>query len=755
MNKVCYSILVLFSQVAYHLIFSGKLESMPTARSKHVNVRLVFPSQYLAPGSTVRAGFFFQMDEGWHIYWQNPGDSGQAVRVRWQLPQGFKGGKLNWPTPQRIPSPPLMSYGYTNEVMLLSRIHAPSDLRTGGIAHIRVHLKWLECKEICLPGKANLSLRLPVRKDTRQKKAGSAWAKRLAYAESQIPPPFRGAHSEEKRDAGSDEKESPQPSFRLEPNQIDLFVPFQAPVQPTDAYFFPNKAGIIRHAEPQGFIQDKNQLVISMKRDLRSSPPNQLEGVLVLSSAQNSAKRDTQKTDGASLIFKLQANQVSGSNIFETGLEGNLFMAILFALVGGLLLNLMPCVLPVLAIKVMHLLPPDRDIKSDNNSVKKKHLFMAFSYSIGICFCFVLLAFLLWILRSQGLAVGWGFQLQSPTFIFCLVLLFTLIALNFWGVFEVGLSFSRLASFEKPSEMGSGNSFVQSSLTSSFFSGCLATLVATPCTAPFMATAIGYALLQTSFLPVFAVFTALGIGMASPFLLFSAFPALLFWLPRPGPWMLSLKQFLGFFLLAATVWLLWLLLRISGPDHLMNSLISMLVISLSAWLYGKWGTPLRPIRTRNFARTSALVLFLLALAPIFWGNGDETQTSQIKQKKITAYSIWREYDPITIYNLQGKQPVFINFTADWCLSCKVNEALVFTDTDIKNQFKLKNIALFKADWTRYDPEITKALESYSRSGVPVYVLLTKDQAKPRFLPELLTRGIVFEALGEFPDVKVR
>ena len=749
MNRLFYCILVLSGQLAYHLIPSDELAAAPTARSAHVSVHLALSSQNLTPGNTIRAGFFFQIDEDWHIYWKNPGDSGQEVRVRWQLPQGLKGEGLDWPAPRRISSPPLMSYGYMNKVVLLSRIHVPPDLEAGRMVNIKADLKWLECKDICLPGKANLSLTLPVRKNARQKKMENTWTKRFAYAEGQIPPPFRSAHLAETKGIQPNGKESLQPTFRLDSDQIELLVPFKTLAQPTDAYFFPNKTGIIRHAQPQRFIQKKNKLKISIGRDLRSPPPRQLEGILVLSFAQNSAKRDPQRIRGTTLTLELKAASESG--LFSSPLEGSLLMAILFALTGGILLNLMPCVLPVLAIKVVHLLPPVQDTRSQDvelnkKNTKKKHLFMGISYSAGVCLCFVLLAFLLWALRSQGLAVGWGFQLQSPVFISCLILLFTLIALNFWGVFEVGLSFSRLASAKKP-----GNSYAESSVTSSFFSGCLATLVATPCTAPFMATAIGYALLQTSFLPVFSVFTALGLGMASPFLLFSVFPTLLRWLPKPGPWMLSLKQLLGFFLLATAIWLLWLLSRVSTPEHLVVTLTSMLVISLAVWIYGKWGTPIQPVGIRSLARISTLFLFLLAILPLFWEDEHKTQTN-IQQKK-TVDSIWHEYDPATIRDLRGKQPVFINFTADWCLSCKVNEALVFTDTNIQNQFRLKNIALFRADWTRYEPEITKALESYGRSGVPVYALLPKeDQTEPRFLPELLTKGIVLEALKEFPNM---
>ena len=363
---------------------------------------------------------------------------------------------------------------------------------------------------------------------------------------------------------------------------------------------------------------------------------------------------------------------------------------------------------------------------------------------MGVCFCFISLAFLLWVLRSQGLAVGWGFQLQSPIFIFCLVLLFTLVALNFWGVFEVGLSFSRLASLEKP-KAKSQNISSYGLPISSFFSGCLATLVATPCTAPFMATALGYALTQTSFLPVFSVFTALGIGMASPFVLFSLSPTLLRFLPKPGPWMISLKQFLGFFLLATAVWLLWLLSRTGNSDFLIMTLVSALLVSMAAWLYGKWG-----ISYPGIASISALFLFLLALSPIVW----EDAAKNVKNQKKLTNSIWQKYDPGTIRSLEGKQPVFINFTADWCLNCKVSEALVLTNSAIQDQFRLKNIALFKADWTHYNPQITRALESYGRSGVPLYVLLSKkNQTETQFLPELLTKSIVLNALKGFPNVE--
>ncbi len=694
---------------------------LAVGRSQHTEARLITKSSHIQPGALLTLGLLLQMDKGWHTYWVNPGDSGMATKIDWQLPAGFIANSTRWPIPQRLPSGPLMSYGYSGEVLLLNSIQVPTQLKPGQTIRIKALAKWLECKEICLPGKAQLAIDLPVSQNGSIERQ-SKWLSRFQKAEALLPQPYFTKKKTRK---------ITHFFYHAQDKTLELSIPLstQIPLQEKEVYFFPKNPGKILHAKSQKVQKGTNSLRLFLEQNPNAKEIQQLKGVLFLGT-------DANKKQSYAIEIEAQAKhtffspQVWGESTSLLAIA----MTMLLAFIGGLLLNLMPCVLPVLSIKVLHL-------TAQQQASWQTRLLMGLSYAGGVIFSFWLLVGSLWFLRLKGEAVGWGFQLQSPGFVFFLSLFLFAFALNLLGVFEIGLSLTRL-SFVGRSSAKEQNVKQNHNVHpwTSFFSGCLATIVATPCTAPFMGSAVGYALVQPSFSIAFLIFTSLGVGMAIPFVLLSAFPILLRFVPQPGPWMEDLKKLLGFLLLGTVIWLLWLLARLANLDYLIQVLVSALVLALAAWIYGRWGQVAvsSSIRTRLVARGISCVLLLTAISPLFWQRQTKTLSSEIA---------WETYSPERAEALhRAGRTVLINFTADWCLSCKVNELLVFDDQEVQERIKLQNLTTLKADWTHYDPVITRALANYNRSGVPVYVLLHKGKTKPHILPEILTKTIFLKAL---------
>ena len=411
-----------------------------------------------------------------------------------------------------------------------------------------------------------------------------------------------------------------------------------------------------------------------------------------------------------------QAN--SGDNI-------SIFIAILFAFLGGLILNLMPCVLPVLSLKIMGFIQQAGEDKSKT----KKH---GLAFTLGVVFSFLALAGFLIALRAGGQYLGWGFQLQSPVFVVILCILLFLFGLSLFGVFEIGTSLT-----------SSENYIKSTGYTGSFLSGVLATVVATPCTAPFMGTALGFAISQPAYVSLL-VFTFLGLGMALPYVLLTNIPKLLKFVPKPGAWMESFKQFMGFLLMATVLWLIWVLSLQTGAEGVLFLLASLIIASFGGWIYGRWGNISKAVKVRRSAQLISILFIIGAL--IFSISNIETKantdSTEINQGKIH----WEAYSPEKVEEaIKDGKPVFVDFTAAWCLSCQVNEKIAFGSKEVQQEFVDKNILALKGDWTNNDPVITKALANFGRNSVPLYVIYSKDQ-EPQLLPEILTPGIVLDAL---------
>ncbi len=416
-------------------------------------------------------------------------------------------------------------------------------------------------------------------------------------------------------------------------------------------------------------------------------------------------------------------------SIASTSKSTGIFLALVFAFLGGLILNLMPCVLPVLSLKIMGIVQQ----AGDHPKEKFKH---GLIFTLGVLVSFWILAGMLLILRAGGEQLGWGFQLQSPTFVIILSIFLFLFSLSMFGLFEIGTTLTSVgqSTQNKSAYMGS------------FTSGVLATVVATPCTAPFMGSALGFALGQPAYASLL-IFTFLGLGMASPYLILTTTPKLLKFIPKPGAWMESMKQFMGFLLLATVLWLLWVLSLQTGSEGVIILLTSLIFVGIGGWVYGRWGNIAKAKPTRRIAQTISALALIAAV--IFSLQNIEVKAAGAEDVHKQGKIEWRKFSPEILEQLRKEgKPVFVDFTAAWCLSCQVNEKVAFGSGDVQDKFLEKNITALKADWTNKDETITKALASFGRNSVPFYVLYIPDKKEPVIFPEILTPGIVLDKLEQ-------
>ena len=684
---------------AFLVALGAMATPLQAAGSKNVKASLLSEQAGIQPGQPVSLGLRLEMADGWHTYWKNPADSGLPTKLAWTLPAGFTADPLQWPRPERISLPPLMSYGYDDEVLLPVTLHAPADLPVGQPVRLAARADWLECKEICLPGKADVEITLPVEAAARPSEHAALFAKTRAL--------LPGDGSAWKPRALSVPKR--------------LVLAFSPQAAPHEAYFFVDQAQVIEYAEPQKLLRTSDGFTLELTPAVNGAAPERLSGVLVTETVSGT------QAVAVDAAVETAAMAPAGTEV-ATRATGSVWVPIGAAFLGGLLLNLMPCVLPVLSLKVLGF------VRQAGERAVWRH---GLAFTAGVVLSFWALAGIMLALRAGGESIGWGFQLQSPGFVAILALLFLLIALNLLGVFEVGMSL-----------VGTGSGALQgaSGLASSFWSGLLATVVATPCTAPFMGSALGFSLGQPR-LHSLLVFTALGLGMSSPYLLLSASPRLLRFVPKPGPWMTRIKELLAVPMLATVVFLCWLLGQQTGVDGMAWLLAAFIPVALGAWTFGRASQAAlegRPHRGR-IAWAGVLVLAGLVLAL--------TRATEPVAVAPAAAADVLGWEPFSVerrdaLRAQGT-PVFIDFTASWCLSCQVNERVALDTPAVRAKLREHGVVLLKADWTRRDDRITEALASYGRQGVPLYVLYGRDRdAPPRMLPEVLTSGIVLRALDE-------
>jgi thiol:disulfide interchange protein len=662
----------------------------------HVKATLVAEREWIEPGKPITVGLRLEMEDGWHTYWMNPGDAGLPPRVNWRLPDGFVAGPIQWPAPIRIAVPPLMSYGYEGEVLLPIVLETPGNLPPGGEVVLAGRADWVECKEVCIPGRAEVELKLPVRAEP-------------------APSPSTGSPF---ADAKKREPAAPE-GWGLEASSASgkILLSFQPPNGGvvTDAYFFAADAGTVDHPAVQRLYPGTRRHRLDVVRAANHPEPlSRLVGVLWV--------------QGSALRVDLPVAQLAAlpPPPSPPAATAGLPTALAFALLGGLILNLMPCVLPVLSLKVLGF------VKHAGHEPRKARVH-ALVFAAGVIVSFWALAGLLLAMRALGQHVGWGFQLQSPGFVVFLAFLFFLLALNLFGVFEVGESLTAAGNLAAD-KLG---------LAHSFWNGTLATIVATPCTAPFMGSALGYGLSQPAAVSLL-IFTALGLGMAAPYVCLSFSPGLLRFLPRPGPWMEGFKQLMGFCLMATVIALLWLFGQQAGVDGIGLLLGALLLAGLGAWLYGRPSASPRG-RAGRLSLSAALLAAALAI-----GFGPARLATAARAAAPAADARWEPWSEARVAELRGRgKPVFVDFTAAWCLTCQVNARVALDTREVVERFEREGVVLLKADWTLRDDRITQALASHGRQGVPVYVLYGRDpHDEPRLLPEILTPAIVLQALDE-------
>jgi thiol:disulfide interchange protein DsbD len=658
-----------------------------------VQTRLIAEHDRIAPGGSETIAFEQAIRPGWHTYWQFPGDVGQPTELDWSLPPGWKAGALQWPYPKRLPVGAYMDYGYEGKAWILSTVTAPADAKPGTVVTLKADAHWLVCLEVCVPEQATMTL--PV---TIGMPSASPDAALFAAARAKLPAPSPWAVRYRLGDA------------------LDLYVAAKplAEAHPAKAEFFPLAQGVVSGPAPQamGFAQDGLVLRMTPGKAL-AKQGGALEGVLVLTSADGSTQ---------ALAVKALPGAVPDASFPSDGGVSGIAVALLLALLGGLILNLMPCVLPVLAMKAFAL-------SSLSGRDRVEAVRESLAYGAGAILSFLALGGLLLALRSGGAAIGWGFQLQEPLVVALFALLMFGVGLNLSGVFEV-------AGF------GGGDGLTRAGgMAGSFATGILAVAVAAPCTAPFMAAALGYALTQPP-AGALAIFFALGLGFAAPFVLIGISPTLMRALPRPGAWMIRFKQALAFAMYGTAAWLVWVLAQQAGANAVAAVLAAMVAAGFGAWVWGvsRTSSP----RGRGFGALITLIAIVAALSCLYLLKSAPVQAPSLNVTGIPSQA----YSAARLADLRREnRAVFVNATAAWCITCLVNDEAALSRARVRQAFADRHIAYLIADWTRRDPAITALLSAHGRSGVPLYLYYAPGAATPRVLPQILTEDEVLAALG--------
>lgn len=664
-------------------------ESGPVQRD-HIEAELVAETTSVQPGTQIQVGLRLLPDPGWHTYWRNPGDSGLPTEIHWQLPDGVTASNIAWPYPGAMPMGHLINYGYEDEHLLPVTIHVPATLNPGDEVTLRARAEWLVCEEVCIPGDAELQLSLPVTAKepvpNTEHEALFAWAEQRQPRAASWPARFS--------------TEGGQLSVQIETNADDTEGPWA---------FFSALENVVDHSEPAELSVANGQILVSQKLSAwMTGAPETMPFVLV------------DEGTGQAWELTAEAGALSSTGELATPVSATgVWLAIVLALAGGVLLNLMPCVFPVLSIKAMSLV-------AGAGHDQRAH---GVAYTAGVLVSFALLAGVLLALRAGGEAIGWGFQLQSPLVIGVLIYVLFALGLSLSGLFDFG---TRL--------MGAGQSLTEKKgLGGSFFTGVLACVVASPCTAPFMGTALGVAVL-VPWPMAMAIFLALGLGLALPMLLLSFSPGLARRMPRPGPWMETFKQAMAFPLYLAVVWLLWVLARQTDANGLAAVLMGMVVLAFALWLGGRAA---RSSSVETFRHVGVGLSLIVAVAAL--GTAARFQDTE---GAVAADAWWERYSAQRLTELRDdpERAVLVNMTADWCVTCLVNERVALNTEAVRQAMSENNVVYVKGDWTRRDPAITAYLSDYNRNGVPLYVVYPRNGGEPRVLPQVLTPGLVVNAL---------
>lgn len=683
-------------------------EPGPEAGTAQVQASLIASAAAVHPGDRIWIGVHQNIIPHWHTYWKNPGDSGLATRIQYQVPAGTAVGDIQWPTPGKIVVGPVVNYGYERAVTLLSPLQVAADAPVGGDLPIQAKVKWLVCAETCIPQQVELALRLPVVAAGTPVGPGSDLIE-TAKASWPIDSPWQ---TNLEVSAGN--------TVKLRLSGADLGDLRRQPL-----WFYPEQWGPINHGFEQTVTVADDAVAIVIKPGDQPLAAGQiLNGVLAVGPPGNVRGYQIQAAwpamPSAAPATEPPAATQPGPGIAEPPSDLGLAAALALALAGGLILNLMPCVFPVLSLKALALL---EQAKHQPRQIRRH----GWCYAAGILASFAGLAALLIGLKAGGASIGWGFQFQSPLFVLAVAYLLFAVGLSLSGVFTIGTSIAGL---------GSGLA-ARGGYAGSFFTGVLAAVVATPCTAPFMGAAIGFAVTRPA-PELLAVFLSLGAGLALPYWLLCHWPALQRWLPKPGAWMETLKQGLAFPMYATAAWLVWVLSRQAGPSAVAAALAGCVLIGLAAWLcqISRNAGDFK----RRLADASAGGVLALALAGGYFGvDGAGPVPAAVRAKS----GDWQAYSAELLNRLRAEgKPVFVNFTADWCITCLVNEKVALSSDRVQSAFRDRGVVYLKGDWTHPDASIAQVLADYGRSGVPLYLYFAPGAGNAAVLPQLLTPDLV-------------
>ena len=673
----------------------------------HATVSLIAETRSIAPGQKLHLLLVQKIQKGWHTYWVNPGDSGLPTTVDWSLPAGFTASAIAWPTPKRIPYGPLVSYGYEGQVSLPVTITVPDNVATGSDVALTGHTNWLVCADVCVPEEADLKLVLPAKAASPAPDSDNAAAFAAAQAEAPTDSPFTA-------------------NATFDKDRIRLHVATGDAGRLSDIAFFPLDEGLIDNDVLPQIDSGKDGVTVTVKRAKgKDKPIDAMHGVLAF---HDSSTGDAGTAHAITITAPASAGPVAESSAPVATIGFAAFIeAVLLAIAGGIILNLMPCVLPVLSIKALSLV---RHAQSAPREVRLQGL----AYAAGVLVSFGIVAGALIVLRAAGAEIGWGFQLQSPIFLTVMIYVLFAVGLSLSGVFTFGDSVVGLGSELADREGYSG----------SFFTGALATLVATPCTAPFMAAAVGFAITQPWYVS-FAVFEAIGVGLALPYLTLAFSPRARRFLPKPGVWMNSFKQVLAFPVYGTAVWLAFVLSSEAGSIGVTAALAGLVLIAFAAWLYEAVRLGEGRSRLAGLAVSIIAVIAALALVEI---PGESSGSPATPETAVAGGISWLPFSQARLDALRADgKAVFVDFTADWCITCKVNERVALADPAVKDAFAAQGIVALRGDWTRRDREITRVLEANGRGGVPLYLFYAKGAGdKPVILPQILTADTVLHTL---------
>jgi thiol:disulfide interchange protein len=749
-GRPCFQHMRLFASIAaLPLVLATGLAAHAVSNSAdapHVHVQLVVPAPALNLGKAADAGLYFKIDSGWHVYWKNAGDAGEPPHLKWTLPEGITAGPLQFPAPKRLPLGPLMDFGYEDEVLFPFSVNVAQTAKTGpAVLHAKVD--WLVCQASCIPGKAELEVRRDVSEHPEKALPPTADAQLFKRLSGRLPKPLPN-----------------EAKAIFQPTKDGFRLSVDTGRKENEAAFFPADQDILDNPAAQRLTPTAHGFTLDLKKDVNlTANPAQLNGVLELSGGRAYEITAVPGMAKAALAAgplgtagDSSEKQASGAKAPNGGIAADagaeapayrspnaapaspppaqrtpspsgagLFRAIGLAFLGGLLLNLMPCVFPVLFLKGLSL------VHSGHKELHRLRVH-GLVYTAGIVASFWALVAVLLSLRAAGATLGWGFQFQSPVFLALMAGLLFFLGLSLAGQFEIGLTLTSAG----------GSLAAKQGYSGSFFTGVLAVVVATPCTAPFMGAALGYALAQSAAV-TFAVFTALALGLAAPYFALTLQPAWTRLLPRPGAWMEVLKQAVALPIFATAIWLAWVLVRGYGADMLPALLSTFLLLAIAGWFLGRW-----PAK-RWAASVAALILIgVIAISVLAPRKFAAASTSAATAESQPGWEPWSA-EAVLRYQAQGR-PVLVDFTASWCLSCQVNERVALEQPSVQKAFQDSNVALLKADWTRGDDAITQTLAALGRSGVPAYALYVPGEASPRLLPEALTPGIVIDAVSKLP-----